>query len=73
MKIIKTVLPKGSILNSAHFEYVDSYQGEYIDKTDQISAKDIGKAFLMAGPNWIDSFVFKSILGRLLFLVYLQA
>jgi len=55
MKIKKTALPKQSILASTDYEYADSFEGEYLDQQDQISSKDIGKAFFTAAPNWTAS------------------
>jgi len=52
MKIIKTVLPKESVLSNTSFEYADSFQGEYLDIENQISSADIGKAFFTSAPNW---------------------
>lgn len=52
MKITKTTLPKNSILNSTKYEYVDSFQGDYLDAENQINCKDIAKAFFTSTPNW---------------------
>jgi hypothetical protein len=52
MKIIKVKFPATSKLYETDFDYVDSYQGEYFDKKDEISAQDIGKAFFNSAPKW---------------------
>ena len=52
MKITKTTLPTNSILNNTNFEYIDSYQGYYLDMENQVSSKDIGKAFFTSAPKW---------------------
>ncbi|MEM0933962.1 MAG: DUF2867 domain-containing protein, partial [Bacteroidota bacterium] len=52
MKIIRTPLPKNSILNTMEFEYFDSYQGYYFDGKDQVGSEDIGKAFFSSAPGW---------------------
>lgn len=53
MEIIKTEFPRNSFLNSREFHYVDSFRGEYLDEKNEISAKDIGKAFFTSAPNWV--------------------
>ncbi len=52
MKITKVNFPSNSLLNNTVYEYVDSYQGNYIDAQNQISSTDIGKAFFTSAPNW---------------------
>ncbi len=52
MEIRKTILPKNSILKDTNFEYLDSFQGEYLDVNDETSSKDIGKAFFTSAPKW---------------------
>jgi hypothetical protein len=55
MKIVKTILPKNSILNTSHNEYgyVDSFQGVLYDIENKITSVDIGKAFFSSGPKWV--------------------
>jgi hypothetical protein len=55
MTIIKTILPKHSILNANHkkYDYVDSFRGILNDEKDQFSTVDIGKAFFSSGPKWV--------------------
>ncbi len=52
MKITKAGFPTRSVLNASDFDYSDSYQGNYSDKKDEISAADIGKAFFTSAPRW---------------------
>jgi len=52
MKISKTTLPKNSILTSTNFEYIDSFQGDYLDAENRVSSEDIGKAFFTSAPKW---------------------
>lgn len=56
MKIIKTTLPANSILNQADikYDYIDSYMTSIIDNNDRIKPSDIGKAFFLSGPKWVD-------------------
>ena len=54
MKVIKVELPTTSILYKTDFDFVDSYQGKYLDKKDKISSRDIGKAFFTYTPNWTE-------------------
>ena len=55
MKIIKSKLPGNSILSNNHkkYDYVDSYQGIFIDIENKVKPIDIGKAFFSSGPKWI--------------------
>jgi len=52
MEIRKTILPEKSVLKDTNFEYVDSFQGEYVDIKNEIVSKDIGKAFFTSAPKW---------------------
>ena len=52
MKITKVSFPVKSVLNTSDFDYSDSYQGNYSDKKDEISAADIGKTFFTSAPRW---------------------
>lgn len=53
MKIKKTNLPKNSILvtKNSEFDFVDSYEGEFIDSENKIGATEIGKAFFREDQN----------------------
>ncbi len=55
MTIIKTKLPNNSILNSRlnQYDYVDSFQGTFIDNVNKFKFIDIGKAFFLSTPNWV--------------------
>lgn len=57
MKIKKTNLPKNSILvtKNSEFDFVDSYEGEFIDSENKIGATEIGKAFFSGGPKWVET------------------
>ena len=56
MKIKKTEIPKNSLLctNNISYDYIDSFQGQFIDKFQKIGTTEIGKSFFSSGPNWID-------------------
>lgn len=55
MTINKTELPSQSILKTAenNFDFIDSFQGEFIDKNQNIGATEIGKSFFSSGPEWV--------------------
>ena len=57
MKIIKTSLPKGSVLNTSQKEYdfSDSFEGVFKDNQNTINITEIGKAFFSSGPKWVDN------------------
>lgn len=56
MTIVKTNLPNHSILknNETSYDYIDSYQGNFIDKNGAVTSTIIGKSFFMAGPKWVE-------------------
>ncbi len=56
MKVLKTTLPTKSVLanNQNRFDYVDSFEGIYFDKNNNITSKIIGKAFFVSAPSWVD-------------------
>ncbi len=56
MKILKTELPKASLLHSPPhpYHYVDSYQGILYDLDNTITPGDVGKAFFTSGPKWVE-------------------
>lgn len=56
MKILKTELPKASLLHSSShpYHYVDSYQGVLNDVDNTITPGDVGKAFFTSGPKWVE-------------------
>lgn len=49
-------LPDKSILkkNEKQYDYIDSYQSEFIDNNNNISPTAIGKAFFSGGPKWVE-------------------
>ena len=56
MKILKTDLPKASLLHTPPhpYHYVDSYQGILNDVDNTITSVDVGKAFFSSGPKWVE-------------------
>ena len=63
MKITKTEIPKNSLLktNNMTYDYIDSFQGEFSDKFQNIGTKEVGKSFFSSGPKWIDKlFTFRN-------------
>lgn len=56
MTIVKTELPENSLLktNNITYDYVDSFQGQFVDQFQNIGTTEIGKSFFSSGPKWID-------------------
>ena len=56
MTIIKTILPKQSILNieNKKYDFIDSFEGELTDKNNSINSQKIGRAFFTSSPKWVD-------------------
>ena len=56
MTITKSEIPKNSLLktNDMSYDYIDSFQGKFIDKFQNIGTTEIGKSFFSSGPKWID-------------------
>lgn len=56
MTITKTEIPKDSLLNNNKntYDYVDSFQGAFIDKFQRIGPTEIAKLFFSSSPKWID-------------------
>ena len=56
MTITKTEIPKKSLLktNNMTYDYIDSFQGQFYDKYQNIGTTEIGKSFFSSGPKWID-------------------
>ncbi len=52
MEIKASRLPKHSVLQNTHFEYVDSFQGAFFDLENKITSTDIGKFFFTSAPKW---------------------
>lgn len=57
MTILKTTLPKESLLNTntEKHDYIDSFQGVLNDPENKFTLVDIGKSFFSSGPKWIES------------------
>ena len=57
MTILKTELPKESLLNTniEKHDYIDSFQGVLNDPGNKFTLVDIGKSFFSSGPKWIES------------------
>jgi len=63
MKILKTKIPKSSILypDQNQYNYIDSYEGAVNDKDNTMGIDDVAKAFLKPGPKWVDTlFTFRN-------------
>ena len=63
MTITKTELPENSLLKTDNvtYDYIDSFQGQFIDKFQKIGTTEIGKSFFSSGPKWIDKlFAFRN-------------
>jgi hypothetical protein len=63
MTINKSKLPDKSLLkiDEKSFDYIDSFQGSFIDKNGNIDSTKIGKSFFESGPKWIDKlFAFRN-------------
>lgn len=55
MTVNNMELPEQSILikDEKRYDYIDSYQIEFVDKKN-ISPTEIGKAFFLSGPKWVE-------------------
>ncbi len=68
MTISKAELPDKSLLKIAEksYDYIDSFQGSFIDRNGNVDSTKIGKSFFASGPKWIDKlFDFRNKLARL--------
>ncbi len=56
MQIIKSSLPKDSLLSKSNLEYdyIDSFKGFVLDENNKITPLLVVKAFFNASPKWID-------------------
>ncbi len=54
--ITKSRLQSNSALQNEHatYDYVDSYEGEFIDQENRIDITQIVKTFFTSGPKWIE-------------------
>lgn len=69
MTITKSALPNKSLLKTGGnvYDYVDSFQGDFVDKNGIISSTEIGKSFFASSPKWVDKlFTFRNKLVGLL-------
>ena len=55
-KIIATTLPVNSVLrrDNVKYDYIDSFQGSFIDESNSITSQQIGKAFFRSAPGWVE-------------------
>lgn len=55
MNITKSALPNNSLLKPDErvYDYVDSFQGVFTDKNDNITSTEVGKSFFLSGPRWV--------------------
>lgn len=63
MTISKSILPINSILMTSErkYDYIDSYSGFFMDRNNNITSTETGKAFFMSGPKWIEKlFTFRN-------------
>lgn len=55
MSILKTELPKDSLLNTTtQFDFVDSFQRVLNNHDHKFTSTDIGKSFFSSDPKWIE-------------------
>jgi hypothetical protein len=54
VKVNKSEIPEKSILKEDEgvYDYVDSFQSEFIDEGQNIGVVEIGKTFFTSGPKW---------------------
>jgi uncharacterized protein YnzC (UPF0291/DUF896 family) len=68
MTISKTKIPKNSLLktNNLTYDYIDSFQGQFKDKFQNIGSTIVGKYFFSSGPKWFDKlFTFRNKIAGL--------
>jgi hypothetical protein len=59
MTIIRTNIPDKSLLfDKAKYNYVDSFQGTFVNHEKSLNSVDVGKAFFSSSPKWV-----KNLLG----------
>ncbi len=56
MKIAKSLLPKDSVLNckKQKFDYVDSFEADFIDNGNNVNSLTVAKAFFRSAPSWVE-------------------
>lgn len=59
MTIGKTELPENSLLktNNLTYDYVDSFQGQFVDQFQNIGTTEIGKSFFLVVLNGLISYL----------------
>ncbi len=63
MALKMTEIPYKSLLrtNDIAYDYIDSFQGSFQDKFQNIGITEVGKLFFSSAPNWIDKlFAFRN-------------
>lgn len=68
MEIIKSTLPDQSRLKPAEqaYHYIDSFEGAFADRKIEVSSTDVGRAFFMSAPKWINSlFAWRNNIAKL--------
>ena len=55
MKVLKTKLPKNSLLNGEEkkYDYVDSYRGAFLNGGNTPNSEDLCRAFFLSSPSWV--------------------
>jgi hypothetical protein len=56
MIVQKSELPDKSILKESGitYDYIDSFQGNFIDSGQSIDATKVGRSFFGSGPKWVE-------------------
>lgn len=63
MTISRAELPDKSLLkiDEKSYDYIDSFQGDFIDRNGNIDSSKIGKSFFASEPKWIEKlFAFRN-------------
>jgi len=55
MNIKKTVFPINSVLSKTDFDYADCYIGTIESNAKNITSEEVGSAFFMSSPKWIEN------------------
>ena len=51
--VIKSTLPTDSRLSNRKYDYVDSFQGTFLDQENKITSVDVTRAFFSSAPKWV--------------------
>ena len=54
MKIKKTIFPQNSMLSKTNSDYFDCYIGSIEGNVKNITSDEVGRAFFMSSPKWIE-------------------